>query len=375
MVALLIIVILAALALQRYFVRRAKDAGNIKYVCRPSVRSCEPGEVFLVHSNVANTGKRPSAAIYIEERFPEQLNVLESEQFNVIVLKNGYRIYSSSVIIRPKQQIKRYLRASISERGEYRFSDADFKAGDFLGFHEFSHRMENDARIVVFPPKIEDAAFLSAFSNAADEIARRKQLLEDPISVCGYDPYTGREPLRMISWKQSAIRNELTVKKYDPVWNRSVQIVLDMQYHGEFDLNRRRQEICFSTARTVCEELEKRHIGYRLVTNAVISEDISVLSSEGGMGGSFRKILYSLGVAKHGAFCTLEETMRVACDAPGKQELIVFIATRPDDDVTESLNRARAFTGAKIVTLFASDLLPTPDDDKAKPSLKGGTKA
>lgn len=371
MVELLIIVILSALALQRLFIRRAKATRGLKYACLPSVRACEPGEAFLVHSNIANPGRRSSGVIHVEEHFPQQLEVLESAQFSVKVLNDGCRLFNSSVILRKKQLIKRYFRASIPERGEYRFADATFYAGDFLGLNEYSYRMENDARIVIYPPRIENDTFLHAFSAAANEIARKKQLLEDPISICGYDPYTGREPLRKISWKQSAVRGELIVKKYDPVWNQSVQIVLDMQYHGEFDYHFPRQELCFSIARTVCEEMEKRQVGYRFITNALVSERLTAFESEGGMGGSFRKILYHLGVAKGGAVCSLEETIRAVCDAQGKGNLIIFIATRRDEAVTEGLNQLKNHTHAKVITLFADTLLPSGGED-SETAPKGG---
>ena len=361
MPVLLILVILVALVLQRYFVRRAQDVRNIRYECKPSVRACEPGDVFLVHSDLSNTGYRESAALYIEEHFPRELKVLEAGQYNIVVLRNDCRLYNSSAVIGARQQVKRSLRASIDRRGEYRFSYAEFYAADFLGMREYYYRKENDSRIVIYPKRIENEAFLQSFSTAADEIARNKQLLEDPISVCGYDPYTGREPMRAISWTQSAVRNELIVKRFDPVWQRSVRIVLDLQYHGEFDYNFERQELCFSIARTVCEDLERRQIGYRFITNAALSGGISSFTSEGGMGGSYRKILYALGIARAGAVCSLKETMLTACADAARQELIVFIATRQDEDVSRELARVKARCGVQIVTLFADALLPTKE--------------
>lgn len=366
MPVLLILVILVALALQRYFVRRAQDARNIRYECKPSVRACEPGDVFLVHSNISNTDRHATAALYIEEHFPRELKVLEAEKHNVAVVRNGWRLYRSSVIIGARKQVKRYLRASIDRRGEYCFSYAEFLAGDFLGLREYYYRKENDARIVIYPKRIENEVFLQSFSSVADEIARSRQLLEDPISVCGYDPYTGREPMRAISWTQSAVRNELIVKRFDPVWQRSVRIVLDLQYHGEFDYHHERQELCFSIARTVCEALERRQIGYRLITNASLSDGISSFRSEGDMGGSYRKILYTLGIAQTRAVCSLKEIMHAACADAARQALIVLVATRQDEDVSLELARAKARAGVQIVTLFADALLPTP---------KGGTDA
>ena len=192
-----------------------------------------------------------------------------------------------------------------------------------------------------------------------EEIARKKQLLEDTISVCGYDPYTGREPMRQISWTQSAVRRELIVKRFDPVWKQSVRIVLDVQFHGEPEYNQLRRELCFSIARTVCEELEQQQIGYRLITNAALSSGISCFQSEGGMGGSYRKILYALGAAKGDAVCSLHETMSIACADTARQELIVLIAARQDEKVAREVAKAKAYAGAQIVTLFADALLPT----------------
>ena len=322
--------------------------------------------MFLVHSDLSNTGYRESTALYIEEHFPRELKVLEAGQYNIVVLRNDCRLYNSSAVIGARQQVKRSLRASIDRRGEYRFSYAEFFAGDFLGLREYYYRKENDARIVIYPKRIENEVFLQSFSSVADEIARSRQLLEDPISVCGYDPYTGREPMRAISWTQSAVRNELIVKRFDPVWQRSVRIVLDLQYHGEFDCHHERQELCFSIARTVCEALERRQIGYRLITNASLSDGISSFRSEGDMGGSYRKILYTLGIAQPRAVCSLKEIMHAACADAARQALIVLVATRQDEDVSLELARAKARAGVQIVTLFADALLPTP---------KGGTDA
>ena len=371
MVTLLIIVIVVALALQRYSIRRAKDTKNLKYICRPSVRSCEPGEPFLVHSNVSNPGKRSSATLHIEERFPQQLCVLEAEQFNEKVHHNGFRIFNSNAIIKRKQLVKRVLRASIAERGEYIFSYANFHAGDFLGFNEYSFRMENDGRIVIYPPRLENESFLKTFSTAANDIAQKKHLLEDPMSVCGYDSYTGREPLRKISWKQSAIRGELMVKQFDPVWNRSVLVVLDMHFHQELDYHFKRKEICFSLARTVCEDLENLHLGYRFLTNALISDRLFSFESEGEQGGSFRKLLYALGIAKATPICSLDETIRAVCDSRGDEKLIVFIATRSDDEVSAAIEKIKSYTGAEVITLFA-DAISTSEDNIDSAAANGG---
>ena len=372
MLILLVIVILVALALQRYTVWLAQNCGDIHYDCRPSVRSCEPGDVFLVYSTVSNHGRRSSLTMRVEERFPKRLDVLEAEEYDVKVLTDDHRLYNSTVVVRGRQQVKRFLRASISERGEYHFSYAQLYAGDFLGLYEYDFTRENDHAIVIYPKKLEDADLLRAFTNAIDRIALKKQLLEDPISVYEYRDYTGREPMRQISWQQSAIRNKLIVKQFDPVWQYSLTIALDLQYHGEFELHRERTEFCFSLVRTLCELLEERMIGYRLITNATISSGISRFESTGGMGGSFNRILYALGSAGTGSVCSVEQLMSEVCAENRRRDRIVLVSARRDELVDAALARARELTGGQVVALFAEELMPDPAGETA---AKGGTAA
>jgi|GEM_PF-2311736 len=371
MLALLVIVILVALGLQRYSVWRAQNCQDIRYECKPSVYACEPGDAFFVYSVVANHGRRPSPSLRIEERFPKQLQVLEADRFNVKVLQYEHRIYTSTVLLRGRQRVRRYLRAAILERGAYRFDSATFYAGDFLGLHEYSFRRENEQTIVVYPPKIREERLLEAFSNAIDEIAMKKQLLEDPISVCGYGEYTGREPMRQISWKQSAVRGKLIVKRFDPVWQHSLTVVLDTQYHGAFDSHRRRQEFCFSLVRTICELLEQRLIGYHLVTNAVITHQVARFTSPGGRGGPFFRILYALGGAENGCVCPVEQLMREVCADIDQRDMILFVSTGRDEQVDRALRETGAYTGKRIVSLFADELMPA-EDPAAPEAGEGG---
>jgi hypothetical protein len=364
MFPLFVIVILVALVLQRIFVRSASDSRSIRYECKPSVRSCEPGAEFLVFSTVQNHSRLKTPAIRMEEHFPHNLNVLESEEFNIKNYSEEHRIYYSTVTLHRRELLRRSLRASISERGEYRFAYADFHAGDFLGFWENDYRIENDHSIVIYPPKLENADFLKAFTNEIDEIALKKQFLEDPISVRGYREYTGREPMRNISWTQSAVRGSLIVKQFDPVWSQSVLILFDTEYHGNFDQYNRLLEYCFSLTRTVCDILEQRQIGYRLMTNAIISSGISSFTGGTGTDASYGKILFSLGIAKNGSICTVEELTRAACLGAARREVIVFISSRRDKKTDLALQKAKALSCGQVLTLFAEELCPAQEEGR-----------
>ncbi len=354
MVIFFVIVAVVAIVLQRISLRNAAKKDNILYSCKPSVPGCEPDEEFTVFSTITNLSVRPSPVLRIEERFPKQLNIASSHDFNVKV-SGDHRIFVSTATIRGRQRVKRYLTASIGRRGEYCFSFAEFHAGDFLGFNEVDYFKDNREFIVIYPHLIENADFLKTFTDTFDSIAMRRRLLEDPISVRGYRDYTGREPMRAISFKQSAVRNRLIAKEYDPTWQESVTIILDTQYHGKYDFHVRRQEFCFSAARTVCEALEERGLEYRLVTNAIISDGISSFYSPGGKGPAYRKILYGLGSAKNGETCSVGELISSTCTGSLREKTVIFIATRRNAEVNSALSRLKRSMGTDVVEVFAED--------------------
>lgn len=354
MVVFFIIVAIVAVFLQKLSMRNAAKKDSILYSCKPSVPGCEPNEEFTVLSTITNLSKRPSPVLRIEERFPKQLDIASSHDFNIRSV-GEHRIFVSTATIKGRQRVKRSLTASIGRRGEYCFSFAEFHAGDFLGFNEFDYFKDNREFIVIYPHLIENADFLKTFTDTFDSIAMRRRLLEDPISVRGYRDYTGREPMRAISFKQSAVRNKLIAKEYDPTWQESVTVVLDTQYHGEYDLHVKRQEFCFSAARTVCEALEEKGLEYRLVTNAIISDGISTFYSPGGKGPAFRKILYGLGSAKNGETCSVGELISSTCTGSLREKTVIFIATRHNDEVNSALSRLKHSIGTDVVEILAEN--------------------
>lgn len=372
---LLIVICVLAIIVEKRSIISIKKHEQIDYSCKPSVESAEPDEEFRVYSDVTNLSYRRAPVLRIEERFPKSLNINKLDSFSAVVT-DEHRIFTSTVSLKRRQRVRRYLTASIPDRGEYCFSFAEFHAGDFLGFIENDFFKDNDNRIVIYPRILSDAEFLKSFANALDEIALNKLLLEDPISVCGYREYTGREPMRAISWKQTAIRNELIVKEFDSTQRQSVTVVLDTAYHGEFDYHIRRQEYEFKAARTICEYLEDKNIEYTLITNAIINEGISSFHSTGGRGNTYNRILYGLGCAKNGETCPTEILLAEVCSGAFRERTIVFISSRREDALMELLNQVKRNYGAKFILVFAEDYVNEQTEaEKMKLETEGEVKA
>lgn len=112
----------------------------------------------------------------------------------------------------------------------------------------------------------------------------------------GARQYTGREPMKTISWKHSLRANKLMVNQYDYTVENSITVVLNVDGGTPEQL-----ELCFSLARMAIEQLEKRGMSYGFLTNAATAGAIGRWSEvSDGLGGSHtRAILEGMGRATH----------------------------------------------------------------------------
>ena len=91
----------------------------------------------------------------------------------------------------------------------------------------------------------------------------------------GYREYSGREPMKQISWLQSARTGTLTVRQNDFTVDRNVTILFNMEAEAP-----RIMEHCLELLRQVSETLDASRIPYTLLSNG----DLSSLSEGVGRG-------------------------------------------------------------------------------------------
>ena len=56
----------------------------------------------------------------------------------------------------------------------------------------------------------------------------RRFILDDPSLLVGYREYTGREPMKQISWNQTAKTGRLTVRQNDHTTDRIAMVIVNM---------------------------------------------------------------------------------------------------------------------------------------------------
>jgi len=180
--------------------------------------------------------------------------------------------------------------------------------GDFLGLQEHSRQYGRFNEVVVAPRETMTPKLIDVFGGFMGEVSVNRFIMEDPVLTLGYREYSGREPMKMISWTQSAKRGQLMVKKTDYTLQPTVSVVLNTATALTGKEKAEMLEETFRLTRTVCSMLERKGVKYNFVSNAILAGSSAVLSvSDEGLGNRhFGGILEYLGRATYGSALSLE---------------------------------------------------------------------
>lgn len=338
------------------------NLSKIRYHSTPSKLGCEPGEVFQINTTVSNYGFRTIPFLKLEEVFPKETHI--SREDKELANDRSYA-HSSLLYIRGRQKITRTLQASLPQRGLYFLEGCRLFYGDFLGLKENSKVVEQREEIIIFPKLLQDDTILQALSGYYGDFSARRFFIDDPILVSSYRDYTGREPMRSISWMQSARKNELMVKDFDHTTNLSVTILLDVYLHWSEGAHTEQLEYCFSLVRTIAEFLEQKKVSYRLLTNAYIRNGNSiyeVLTKAGQGSHHFTTLLFTLGRAASDSFCTIDDLYNIVIKNYSGENAIFYVAPFENEKRGNLIKNIKERLGSQIYPIFASEKMEVVQD-------------
>ncbi|QSX04893.1 DUF58 domain-containing protein [Sedimentibacter sp. zth1] len=334
---------------------------KIQYSCKPSVRSAEVSEMFEINSLLSNHGLIFIPNLEITEKLPENISINNSDKLSILKNKDSVEL-TTAIFIRRRELIRRKMKVSINKRGVYAFKGCTIYSSDFLGFYKPNREIEQNKNIIIYPKLLENKKLLIALSNFYGDFLVNRMLIRDPILVLGYHDYTGLEPLKSISWNQTAKRNSPIVKEYDYTQEQSVTVVLDITYKNDFGKSHENLETCFAMTRTVCQFLEQKKVAYNLITNACIinrDKNISNINSSGQGNKNFINILELLGSCTYFPVCTIEiffdylnnSTMKNS----GSNNSIIYISCSQDDKTLIHLNYLKNKRNINVYPLYANN--------------------
>ena len=236
----------------------------------------EPGEIVTLRYTVSNLSPLPLLYTGLTLLLDTDFTLEEDEAFqrrHVKVDYAGLRV-SHRFSLGPRRQFSGKLRFSIKKRGLYDVGKFYLESGDFLGLKPQVRSGEIEARVICTAASC-DTPSIRALGGNLGTISVRRFLYDDPSMVLGYRDYSGREPMKQISWNQTAKAGRLIVRQNDFTTDSAAEVIVNMDPSRPALMER-----CLSLTVTVCQMLEQRKIPYALCSNG------DLFSITAGLGAS-----------------------------------------------------------------------------------------
>ena len=296
----------------------------------PSLTETEPDTEFDITLRIINRSRLPLSFIKWTLNLPAAMNILSGNVYESEL--SGIKSVSGTLYLLPRRTSEIKVSVSLPERGLYRIGTLTVKAGDFLGISETAFSISGVSGIVAYPKPAPLEGIEESAGSILGDISVRRYIYEDPVLISGFREYTGNEPMKNISWLQTARTGSMYVKKFDYTARPTVTVVMNTALPGSVNSGREALlEKTYSLTRSVCQLLEDRGIEYDFYTNAPIGgSGSSGRYIASGMGDRhFRGILSVLGRCVYGSAFDeerlLEDIMRNKRDTCG----MIIISPHP----------------------------------------------
>ena len=279
---------LAAAVLIMQFIVSPRAPGHLYYEYGFDTKLAEPDEKIAFAGRLVNNWFLPVVYLVFSALLPE----------GAVITGRKSNHEAQRLFLLPHHSSRHVLTFSLPRRGVYREGRYYLETGDFLGFRS---RVRSDrivGNITVMPRKCEEEQVVQTLGGYIGDISARRFILEDPVLTVGFREYTGYEPMKKISWTQTARTGDLMVRNSDYTVDVNVAVVLNMA-SGTPEEKEKSLEI----VRTVCEQLEEQRIPYQFLSNGDAG------SSEEGFGrmhlGALMKALGQSELFSYYSFDTL----------------------------------------------------------------------
>ena len=269
----------------------------------------EPEEEITIYHSVVNQSWLPALYVNLMSALPGNDSC-------------KYRMY-----LLGRRKWKAKAKFSLKKRGCYQLGHYYIEAGDAFGLWSEVRSGDIEHEVVVMPKKTDSVAVWKAYSGFIGDISVQRFILEDPVLTVGFREYTGHEPMKSISFQQTAKMGKMYVKCYDYTTELKVTILLNMYGGASEELER-----CFEIVRTVCEDLEARHISYSFASNGDVVEYMAP-----GLGGHhYNTLMKQMGKSNMIGFYSLE-TLLSKCEKEREQSRGYILVTPSLDAKNQAL--------------------------------------
>ena len=239
---------------------RREDLRRLSVSFSLDAKLSEPGEIVTLRYTVQNTSLFPMLYVGLTLRLDPVFTPEEDEEFmrrHTNTDFTGTQI-NHHFFLAPKRRFSGKLRFSVKQRGLYDLGKYYLELGDFLGLKPQLRTGSLDLRIICTAAPCEPPAIQALGGN----VYVTRGYFDDPTLIIGTRDYSGREPLKQISWNQSAKAGRLIVRQNDFTTDRTAVVIVNID-----PTYRKLMERCLSMTSSVCQLLEKEKIPYSMMSN------------------------------------------------------------------------------------------------------------
>ena len=354
MILFFILFVIVAVIVEAWSINHSLD--GVKYDLQLSESLIEPDEEFKLVTTVRNSSRRFIPFIRLSEWVPRPLEV-DARLYTAGFDENRAKL-NSTIYMMPRQKMTRRLDVKLGKRGRYVFEGAVLYGGDFLGLAEKPRLFRMQREAVVLPRRIDTEDFRETLGGFMGDISVNRFIMEDPVLTLGFREYTGREPMKQISWPVTARMGRMMVKNYDHTLDVTVAVVLNIDSVLYGVEARPYIEKCYSMARSVVEMLEDRRISYSFCTNATAVGQLSPFEYvSDGLGGShLATILEGLGRANYVSRVSRFELIDNVCRRAESGRAHIIITPGAEDFDKYEMDRLANYTGADVLLMKAEEV-------------------
>lgn len=327
---------------------------QLRYMTEPEANMAEKDEDIKLTSSIANTSRLPVSFVTVSENLPEKAELVGSDYYvsSHLMSVGDKRFVKRNYALGPLRKISRAEKFKVGKRGVYRYGDYSIFTGDFFGLKHLRVDGHIPKHVAILPSKPNNRDISEIVGGFIGDISVRRFIMEDPILTVGFNEYTGREPLRDISWKRTAIQGKLMVNKYDYTSEPLAMILLNLEGGNEAEVER-----CFELVRMAVEMLEEKKIPYAFRTNGMIfGPEGSISYVPSGVGKQhYKTLMYGLAGASTGCWYSFDTLVRTALKARGINEHYLVVTVPTDDKAKATLRSLSRSTGAELCVLVGKE--------------------
>jgi uncharacterized protein (DUF58 family) len=223
LILLLALASAASLISLRYGLRR------VRYRRRFEDDRVFPGEETGMTIEVRNDKPFPVAWLLVRDPLPEGLTLVVHDRRAGRDVETSPSMLRDLLVLRWYESVERTYRLRAYQRGVYAFEGAELASGSLFGLDVCRAAVGTADQLIVYPKVVPVEALGLPFERPAGPARARRPVVEDPLRMASVREYVPGDSIRHIHWKNTAHRDQLQTKVYDPQASEVIVLYPDLQ--------------------------------------------------------------------------------------------------------------------------------------------------